>query len=454
MSKRPHKHQRRQQRHSVPDAQLPSQGGTDSGPTQGNTEPHPTDGPQFAQPSPIPDSGKYAVQHPSDTQAYKILDAEARAGELGPTAFPPSRGGVEPRLQLADILGPQFAQRRLDAINQAQRLVFHAVGDTGNVRSRREQDDVVDKMVADYDETDPAEIPSFFFHLGDVIYNFGEVANYYDQFYDPYRNYPAPIIALAGNHDGIVSPLTQGTSLEGFTRNFCQEQFQVMPEAGGLDRTAQIQPGVYYTFEAPMLRVIALYTNTLEDPGVISSEGGKYPQVTDVQLDYLRAALNRVKADKFDGALIIAHHHPIFTYGGGHGDSVTVMQDADAICEETGVWPHAVLSAHVHNYQRFTRTRGGTQIPYIIAGNGGHGLQRVAGRKGQTIRVPAPVQKPGESVMFESYDDTDYGYLRIVVTPSQLRIEYHPSSDGAATKAPDDFVTVDLATRSLVHFTG
>ena len=44
----------------------------------------------------------------------------------------------------------------------------------------------------------------------------------------------------------------------------------------------------------------------------------------------------------------------------------------------------------------------------------------------------------------ENYDDQDYGYLRVVVTATQLRIEYHPASDGEAAKTPDDFVTVDL----------
>jgi hypothetical protein len=57
-------------------------------------------------------------------------------------------------------------------------------------------------------------------------------------------------------------------------------------------------------------------------------------------------------------------------------------------------------------------------------------------------------------VTLENYDDEDYGYLRVVVTASQLRIEYHPASDGAGAKTPDDFVTVDLASRKLVHFTG
>ena len=55
-------------------------------------------------------------------------------------------------------------------------------------------------------------------------------------------------------------------------------------------------------------------------------------------------------------------------------------------------------------------------------------------------------------VTFESYDDQDYGYLRVTVNAQQLRIEYHPAPDGAQAKTPDDAVTVDLATRKLVHF--
>ena len=45
-----------------------------------------------------------------------------------------------------------------------------------------------------------------------------------------------------------------------------------------------------------------------------------------------------------------------------------------------------------------------------------------------------------------------YGYLRIIADKAQLRIEYHPASDGEDSKTPDDFVTVDLATQKIVHF--
>ena len=133
-----------------------------------------------------------------------------------------------------------------------------------------------------------------------------------------------------------------------------------------------------------------------------------------------------------------------------------MLSQIDALCDETGVWPHAVLSGHAHNYQRFTRLHGDTQIPYIIAGNGGHAVAKLRRKGASALRTPQPLDVSGhaDKVILENYDDQDYGYLRIIVSATQLRIEYHPASDGADAKTPDDFVTVDLATRKLVHFTG
>ena len=207
---------------------------------------------------------------------------------------------------------------------------------------------------------------------------------------------------------------------------------------------------MFFTFEAPFVRILSLYSNTLEDPGVIADD-----HIGRSQLDYLATALQRVTSDGFKGALIIAHHHPAYTAGTRHGWSQQLLSQIDAACDKARVWPHAVLSAHAHNYQRFTRQHANMQIPYIVAGNGGHGLARLA-HKGNVLRTPQPLQFAGhaDKVVLENYDDQDYGYLRLVVTQQQLRIEYHPASDGAAAKTPDDFVTVDLATRKLVHFSG
>lgn len=423
--------------------------------TADNDVPVPGGEPRFAQPEITPGEKKYEIKHASDAKAYKILDEEARAGELKPLPFPDARGGAEPVLPLSVLFGGYGATVE-QQITTAGKLVFHAVGDTGNISGPGLQEKVTDKMLADFSD-DAADQPRFFLHLGDVVYSFGEAEYYYDQFYDAYRNYPAPIVALAGNHDGMVAPYSNARTLEAFLTNFCAESFVHTPEAGGLDRTAQIQPGVYYTLETPLLRVLVLYSNALEDPGVISSQNGKFPEISDVQLTYLKTALERVAKEKFAGALIIAHHHPPYTTAGasGHGSSTTMRQEIDAICRQTKVWPHAVLSGHVHNYQRFTRSHGAMEIPYIIAGGGGHCRPQSLTRKGEPpLRTPLPIQTDDDSdqLVLENYDQTDNGYLRIVVTAAQLRIEYHPSDDGANSKTPDDSVTVDLATRRIVRF--
>jgi hypothetical protein len=48
----------------------------------------------------------------------------------------------------------------------------------------------------------------------------------------------------------------------------------------------------------------------------------------------------------------------------------------------------------------------------------------------------------------ESYDTTDYGYLRVIVNATTMRIEFHPQHDGGTTKTPNDAVTTTLATHA------
>jgi len=445
---------RHRSRKSLPPSALPSS-------TPAAPEPKPIGHPIFAQPEPTPDPTTFRTVHPSDGPTYKKIDQLNAEGKIHPLPFPAPRGGVEPRLTLQEVFGGNTAA--VKKIATAGQIVFHAGGDCGNTRSPVTQNEVTDKMVGDFHEQNPKEAPQFGLLLGDVVYSFGETRYYFDQFYDPYRNYPAPILAVAGNHDGMVAPETHAASLEAFLRNFCSEEFTVTPEAGGLSRTTQIQPGVFFTFEAPFVRILAIYSNVLEDPGVIA---GKY--VGNSQLDFLEAALKRVKSEKYEGALIIADHHPPYTASGSrHGWSVDMLAQIDQICNDTAVWPHAFLSGHAHNYQRFTRTRtaDGTQIPYVICGNMGHNAQPLNPHVGKpsghqtfaAIRAPQVLQKAqgkNDQVVFENYDAAagHFGYLRIVVTAAQLRIEYHPAGDGWGSKTPDDAVTVDLKTRKLTHF--
>jgi len=389
--------------------------------------------PVFGQPtlSPDPTSFKDPVTDSNDVDV------------AGVQAVPqPATTAAEPILTLAQVYGSQGAAVTA-AIQSAGQIVFHCVGDTGSDAGPQTQSLVADKMVTDFTETDAADVPKFYYHLGDVVYYFGESEYYYDQFFEPYRNYQAPILGIPGNHDGIVYPTDPETTLEGYLQNFCAATFVPSPDAGGLDRTTMIQPGVYYTFDAPFVRILGLYSNVLEDPGVISDQGGTYPTLDQRQVTFLTTALGRIKSENYTGAVIIAVHHPPYTGGVEHGGSPLMLQDIDNGCTAAGVWPHAVLSGHSHNYQRYMRTVNAYQIPYVVAGCGGHSPLSAMR---STLRTPYPIDS---TLTLESYDATDYGYLRIVVNATTLTIEFHPASDGGTTKTPDDTVTVNLAARTV-----
>jgi hypothetical protein len=76
--------------------------------------------------------------------------------------------------------------------------------------------------------------------------------------------------------DKMVSDYKRIPGLAAFLENFCAngQPPHRTPESSGLARTAQVQLGVYVTFEAPFVRILGLYRNCLEDPGVISDQDG------------------------------------------------------------------------------------------------------------------------------------------------------------------------------------
>jgi hypothetical protein len=227
----------------------------------------------------------------------------------------------------------------LAAINKSKKIVFHSVGDTGAAKVSRsqtaataiqQQARVADAMVADV-TSEGLNGPSFFFHLGDVVYNFGEAQYYYDQFYEPFREYDRPIFAIPGNHDGMVfgqgSSAPQVPTLDAFLTNFCAAAPATSPDAGTLVRSTMTQPGVYFVLDAPFVSIIGLYTNVLDSgPGIISSQGGHFPVIDD-QLAFLKQQLTRLKPahDKLQRAVILATHHPPLSADAKHGGSSGII---------------------------------------------------------------------------------------------------------------------------------
>jgi len=93
--------------------------------------------------------------------------------------LPPLTGTPPYRIDLASIL----AEDAIRNIENKKRLVFHSVGDTGGVNTTTYQQQVAAYMELDFaDNETTGGNPSFFYHLGDVVYYDGEVANYYWEF--------------------------------------------------------------------------------------------------------------------------------------------------------------------------------------------------------------------------------------------------------------------------------
>jgi hypothetical protein len=306
----------------------------------------------------------------------------------------------------------------ISKIQAAKQITFHMNGDTGGSTQSKFNNEVsvVDLMVQELTGDNAA---SFFFHLGDVVYNFGEEDYYYDQFYDPFRTYNAPIFAIPGNHDGMVFNDTMVT-LQAFIENFCTNGPQTAPNAGGLIRTTMDQPGVYFTLDAPFVSIIGLYSNVIDGgPGVISTQGGKFPVVTDVQLDFLNSELARLKTKRQTDprAILLAVHHPPFSGDAKHGGSPLMSRDLDNAFTKAGLWPDAVISGHAHHYERFQRTISGKNIPYIIAGSGGYNNTPMP--KPPT-NFPFPI--PGNPQLTLEKYFSDYGYLTLNVNAASKKL--------------------------------
>ena len=421
----------------------------------------------------IPDPTRFSVSHPSDDPLYKQLGDLLKKDVV---SFAPSRGKPDSLYTLEEALGPHGPER-IAEIRAAKKIIFHSAGDTGASNEGKYGNElrVSDQLANDCRSSNTNNRASFLFHLGDVVYNFGESRYYYDQFYDPFRNYPVPIFAIPGNHDSFIVPNTTSADepLKIFARNFCATAPTITAEAASLHRTAMTQPGVYFALDAPFVRIIGLFSNALEDPGVISSEKGTWKNVPDIQLDFLKAQLALIKQQNYDGAVILAMHHPPFSYappakgsgsGGNHAGSPNMLREIDSICSAQGVYPHAILSGHAHNYQRFSRVikfgKGTYEVPFIICGDSGHNVNpMVKSRRGQPAQEPhfgvnvkyleVDPAVTVQSLTLKHYDDTNYGYLRLTVDNKSLQIGFHELGKNIP-QSRVDMVTVDLASHHLV----
>jgi hypothetical protein len=303
-----------------------------------------------------------------------------------------------------------LADSAIAQVRDSGLLVFHTVGDTGGVNTPGPVETVALYMEQDFATTgDQSHNPSFFYHLGDVVYYAGEAANYYWEFYEPYRHYPAPIVAIPGNHDGDVDPLAPAPSLAAFVANFCAQAPVHRPEAQDTVREAMIQPNVYWTLDAELATVIGLYSNCPEG-GILSQ-----PQV-----DWLRSELATAPTAK---ALILAVHHPPYSAYGPHPGFQPLKAVIEAACTAAARVPDLVLSGHVHDYQRFDGPLAGKNVTFVVAGAGGYN-RRLHHLAPEFHNARLPIQMAGSEGTLQAFCDTLHGYLRVEVTATGIHGDY------------------------------
>ncbi len=274
---------------------------------------------------------------------------------------------------------------------------FLLVGDTGEQDAS--QYAVAPYLTAAALASDPygrSHRPEFLQIVSDVIYPAGDINEYVNGFYIPYRDFKKPIYALPGNHDWY-------DGLDGFMYHFCgaeplpPEHFRATevrpatrlasllwrrgtaPERERLNRwrdsrgwerdaTKAVQPAPYFALDLGDLMLVCIDTGV---SGAIDDEQGRW--------------LLRVSALRKQKILLTGK--PIYVDGAYHPGEISWKTNKR---EASGPEPHkfqtvddvvrhekfgyvAAIGGDVHNYQRYPirLQEQGRTIYYLVSGGGG-----------------------------------------------------------------------------------
>ena len=150
------------------------------------------------------------------------------------------------------------------------------------------------------------------------------------------------------------------------------------------------QPYFYWTLETPVATFVGLYTNVPEHGWIDAA-----------QRAWFRKELADAPKDK---ALIVACHHPIYSFDDHHSGSPTMAKELEDAINASKRVPNMVLSAHVHDYQRIELDISGRTIPFFVIGNGGYwNLHHLAAAVGY--------QDPETEAKLKSGVDTHHGFM-------------------------------------------
>jgi hypothetical protein len=297
-------------------------------------------------------------------------------------------------------------------ITDSGKMVIDVLGDSGGVTDAEFQSNVADEMTKALGKAGKGT-PHFCYHVGDVVYFTGAHDDYYSQFYEPYEQYTPPIFAIPGNHDGEVDDPTAQKSLDGWVAYFMQPNPDVDPISKDAPRVGLNLPNPYWTLVTPLATFVGMYTNVPEHGSIDSN-----------QQQWLTNEFHTAPTDR---ALILALHHPIYSFDVFHSGSSKMADALENAIRDTGRVPNLVLTGHVHDYQRIEMDIAPDgPTPFIVAGNGGyHNLHQIHSANG-TVAADTGAELVYGKVL--------WGYLTLTIDKREINgHSIEVDRDGATT---------------------
>ena len=216
---------------------------------------------------------------------------------------------------------------------------------------------------------------AFTYIVSDVIYPAGDVNEYEDKFFWPYRNLPGPIYAIPGNHDWY-------DGLHGFMTHFCAADPDKRPKAskgrffgrilrkalwrepnpmeqdllervGPLRQERSDQPGPYFAMEVGPILLVGI------DPGILGTIDAE-------QGEWLR------KISRHDKPKILLTGKPLVVDAKTNDLEIDGGGGVREIVDNAEHRYIAVIGGDIHNYQRYPiKMPGGQTIQHIVSGAAG-----------------------------------------------------------------------------------
>jgi hypothetical protein len=150
----------------------------------------------------------------------------------------------------------------------------------------------------------------------------------------------------------------------------------------------------------PFATIVGLYTNVPEGGSIDSTQQ--------------QWVTNEFATAPTDRALILALHHPIYSFDVFHSGSSKMADVLENAIRDTGRVPNLVLSGHVHDYQRIEQAIApGGPTPFIVTGNGGyHNLHAIHSKPGDKAVDTGAVLKYAAA--------NSWGFMTLTVDNSKI----------------------------------